>query len=164
MSKATLRDFREADAVHVNRVALAAFDQFRSAYSDWSAMASAIGRMSDLADGGEIIVAELDERIIGAVAYIPPGRPKAAYFDRSWPIVRMLVVDPACRGLGAGLALTEECMRRARRDGSRVIALHSSPIMTVALAMYIRMGFRLLHDAPAIHGVPYAVYLRDIPP
>jgi len=162
MSNATLRDFREADAAHVNRVALAAFDQFSSQYSDWCAMASAIARMSALADGGEIIVAELGERIIGAVAYIPPGRPKAAYFDQSWPIIRMLVVDPACRGSGVGRALTEECTRRARRDGSRVIALHTSPIMTVALPMYIRMGFRLLHATPPIYGVPYAVYLREI--
>jgi hypothetical protein len=77
MSSATLRDFREADAVQVNRVALAAFDEFRSRYTDWSAMVSVISRMSALADGGEIIVAELDETIIGAVAYLPPGSPKS---------------------------------------------------------------------------------------
>jgi hypothetical protein len=51
--------------------------------------------MSALADSGEIIVAERDERVIGVVAYIPPGRPKVAYFDQSRPIIRMLVVDPA---------------------------------------------------------------------
>jgi len=123
-------------------------------------MASAIGRMSALADSGEIIVAECDERVIGAVAYIPPGHPKAAYFDLSWPIIRMLVVDPASRGAGVGRALTEECISRARRDGSRVIALHSSPIMTVALPIYLRMGFQLVQDAPPIYGVPYAVYLK----
>jgi hypothetical protein len=35
--------------------------------------------------------------------------------------------------------------------------------MTIAQPMYVRMGFRLQHDAPPIHGVPYAVYLKDIP-
>jgi ribosomal protein S18 acetylase RimI-like enzyme len=164
MSNATLRDFREADAEKVNRVALAAFDEFRSKYSDWPAMASAIGRMSDLAGAGEIVVAELDESIIGAVAYIPPGCPKAACFDESWPIIRMLVVDPSRRGAGIGRALTEECTSRARRDRSRVIALHTSPIMTIALPMYIRMGFKLHHAAPPIHGVPYAVYVKEIAP
>jgi ribosomal protein S18 acetylase RimI-like enzyme len=117
MSSATLRDFREADVVQVNRVALAAFDEFRSRYTDWSAMVSVISRMSALADGGEIIVAELDGTIIGAVAYIPPGSPKAPYFDQSWPTIRMLVVNPACRGCGVDRALTEECTRRALRDG-----------------------------------------------
>jgi GNAT superfamily N-acetyltransferase len=162
ISSYALRSFRDGDAAQVNELALAAFDQFRLRYSDWPAMASAIGRMSVLADTGEIIVAERDERIIGAIAYIAAGRPKAAYFDQSWPIIRMLVVDPASRGTGVGGALTEECINRARRDGSRVIALHTSPIMAVALPMYLRMGFRLVQDAPPIYGVPYAVYLKHL--
>jgi ribosomal protein S18 acetylase RimI-like enzyme len=162
MPSYALRTCRDSDAAKVNELALAAFDQFRSQYSDWPAMASAIGRMSALADIGEIIVAERDQQIIGAVAYIPPGRPKAAYFDQSWPTIRMLVVDPTSRGSGVGRALTEECMNRARRDGSRVIALHTSPIMTVALPMYLRMGFRLVREAPPIYGVPYAVYLKHL--
>jgi putative SOS response-associated peptidase YedK len=58
-----------------------------------------------------------------------PNRPKAPFFEPDWPIVRMLVVDPAARGRGVGRALMDECCRRARRDGSRVLALHTSPIM-----------------------------------
>src|SRR5438105_2331238 len=46
MSPIALRDFRDADAAHVNRVALAAFDQFSSQYSDWPAMSSTVARMS----------------------------------------------------------------------------------------------------------------------
>jgi ribosomal protein S18 acetylase RimI-like enzyme len=161
-SPVVLRDYRDTDAVHVNGVALAAFEQFSLQYSDWAAMSSAIERMSALADGGEIVVAELEEKVVGAVAYIPPGRPKAAYFQTAWPIIRMLVVEPTCRGRGVGRALTEECLRRAKRDGSRVIALHTSPIMTVALSMYIKMGFTWQHDAPLIYGVPYAVYLKRL--
>jgi hypothetical protein len=34
--------------------------------------------------------------------------------------------------------------------------------MAVALAMYLRMDFRLLRDAPPIFGVPYAVYTKDL--
>ena len=41
-----------------------------------------------------------------------------------------------------------------------VIALHTSPIMTVALPMYLRMGFERLRDAPPIRGVYYAVYTK----
>jgi ribosomal protein S18 acetylase RimI-like enzyme len=74
----------------------------------------------------------------------------------------MLVVDPAARGRGVGRALMEECCRRARRDGSRVLALHTSPIMTAALAMYRKMGFVFQRDAPPISGVPSAVYLLGL--
>jgi hypothetical protein len=53
-----LRTYRDDDAAKVNELALAAFDQFRSQYSDWPAMRSAIGRMSAFAEIREIIVAE----------------------------------------------------------------------------------------------------------
>jgi hypothetical protein len=66
-------------------------------------MASAIGRMAALAKTGNIIIAEREDRVVGAVVYIPAGRPKAAYFDQSWPIIRMLVVDPPYRGIGIGV-------------------------------------------------------------
>ena len=36
--------------------------------------------------------------------------------------------------------------------------------MTVALPMYLRMGFEWHHDAPAVYGVPYAVYLKKLSP
>jgi ribosomal protein S18 acetylase RimI-like enzyme len=74
----------------------------------------------------------------------------------------MLVVKPARRGHGIGRLLTEECIHRARRDNSSIIALHTTPIMTVALAMYLRMGFAKLRDAPDIYGVPYGVYTKTL--
>jgi GNAT superfamily N-acetyltransferase len=135
-----LRTYADRDAIRLNELAVAAFEQFRTEYSDWPAMQAGLRRMSALAEIGEIIVAERTDRIIGAVAYIPPGRPKAPFFDQSWPIIRMLIVDPGARGGGVGRALTEECIERARRDGSHVIALHTSAIMAVALPMYLRMG------------------------
>ena len=157
-----LRNYSDADAAAVRRLAVAAFEEFRSAYSDWMAMVASISQMPALAATAEIIVAELDGMLVGAVAYVAPGRPKAAFFDTSWPIVRMLVVDPAVRGRGVGRTLMDECCRRAQRDGSRVIALHTSPIMTAALSMYRKMGFEFQRDASPIFGVPSAVYLMRL--
>lgn len=159
---ACIRQYQETDAPGLNSVALAAFSQFQQHYSDWPAMAAAVSRMADLGGTGEVIVAEVDGQVVGGVVYVPGGAPKAAFFDQSWPIIRMLVVDPAFRGMGIGRALTEECLRRARRDLVPLIALHSSPIMAVALPMYLRMGFQRVHDAPPIHGVPYAVYTLNL--
>jgi GNAT superfamily N-acetyltransferase len=157
-----IRDYREGDRERVNELALVAFSQFSSRYDDWPAMAAGIGNMASLAQQGEVIVAERDGAIIGAVAYIPPHAAKAEYFDPAWPIIRILVVDPEARGLGAGRALTDACIARAQRDGSPVIGLHTSPIMSVALPMYQRMGFAKIRDAPPIHGVAYAVYLKRL--
>jgi hypothetical protein len=58
--------------------------------------------------------------------------------------------------------LSTECIVRAKRDGSPVMALHTSPIMTVALPMYLRMGFIKACDVPPIFGVAYAVYTKAL--
>ena len=118
--------------------------------------------MADIASTGELIVAQANGVIAGAVAYVGPGRPKATYFDQDWPIMRMLVVAPEARGQGIARALVRDCLARARRDGASVFALHTSPIMEVALPMYLRMGFRRLRTAPLIHGVDYDVYLMPL--
>jgi GNAT superfamily N-acetyltransferase len=162
MAEIQLRDYEHADAENLNRIAVAAFDQFRDHYGDWPAMLAGLSKTSDLTASGEVIIAELQHKPAGAVAYFGPNSQKAAFFDQSWPIIRMLVVDPASRGKGIGRALSDACIARAKRDGSRIIALHTSPIMSVALPMYLRMGFVKAYDAPPIFGVAYAVYTKAL--
>jgi GNAT superfamily N-acetyltransferase len=143
-------------------MAVAAFGQFRDHYDDWPAMLAGLSKTSALGATGEVIIAELQHKFAGAVAYFGPNHPKAPFFDQSWPIIRMLVVDPAFRGKGIGHALSSECIARAKRDEAPLIALHTSPIMTVALPMYLKIGFVKAHDAPPIFGVPYAVYTKAL--
>lgn len=157
-----LRDFKLSDSSVVNAVAVAAFEQFRDLYSDWSTFVHRISGMASLSETGEIIVAEVDKDVIGAVAYVGPDREKALFFEPHWPIMRMLVVSPKARGIGAGRALADACIARAYRDKATIFALHTSPIMSVALPMYGRMGFRFLREAPPISGVPYGVYVKEL--
>lgn len=157
-----LRDYETGDEAAIGSVALAAFEQFKPTYADWPAMASNVCRIADLAKTGELIIAEMNGEIVGGVVYVGPHKPKATFFDKAWPIIRMLVVSPSHRGEGIGRMLTEMCLERARRDHSPIIALHTSPIMSVALPMYLRMGFKKIRDAPDIHGVPYAVYTKPL--
>ena len=162
MAEIRLRDYEDADAENLNRLAVSAFEQFRHLYEDWPAMLAGLSKTSALSASGEIIVAELQRKFAGGVAYFGPDSQKAAFFDQRWPIIRMLVVDPAFRGKGIGQALSDACIARARRDGSPIIALHTSPIMSVALPMYLRMGFAKAYDAPPIFGVAYAVYTKAL--
>ena len=162
MADILLRDYESTDAEDLNRIAVSAFDQFRDHYEDWPAMRAGLTKTSALGASGEVIIAELQDKLAGAVAYFGPNSQKASFFDQRWPIIRMLVVDPSLRGKGIGRALSEECISRARRDGSPIIALHTSPIMSVALPMYLRMGFVKAYDAPPIFGVAYAVYTKAL--
>src|SRR4051812_37936187 len=94
---AKIRDYAQTDAEAVNRIALSAFSQFSTHYQDWPAMQASLSKTSALSATGEVIVAEFEERLAGAVAYFGPDVAKAAFFDQRWPVIRMLVVDPAFR-------------------------------------------------------------------
>lgn len=160
--KYTVRDFSPADAQEVDRVAISAFEQFREQYIDWPGFASIIARMASLSETAEIIVAESEECIIGAVGYIGPGKKKNSFFNPDWAIMRMLVVQPSARGNGVGRSLADECLVRAERDNAKFIALHTSNIMNIALPIYQRMGFNFLQEAPPIHSVPYGIYIKQL--
>lgn len=155
-----LREYQPSDAQAVNAVALAAFEELNAHYNDWPAFSRNIGNMASLAESGELIVATVKEKVAGAVTYVGPGKKKREFFPVEWPILRMLVVAPPYRGFGIGKALTEECIRRAHRDGASLVALHTTPIMKVALPMYERMGFKYQSETPLIFGVPYGIYVK----
>jgi ribosomal protein S18 acetylase RimI-like enzyme len=96
---------------------------------------------SRLADS-TLILAEDDGRILGAVTYYADaGKEPHAAWPSGWANFRLLAVAPGARGKGAGRALTEECLVRARASGRTTMALHTTQMMQVARAMYERMGF-----------------------
>jgi ribosomal protein S18 acetylase RimI-like enzyme len=156
----------ESIAMHdlpaADEVAIAAFREFEAHFDDWATFSKNKTPMTSLASLAEVFVAKLDGRVVGAVGYVAPGRPNGDIFDPSWATIRMLVVSPEFRGRGIGHALSVKCLDRAMRDGAKVIALHTSKIMRVALPMYERLGFRFEREVPPIFGVPYAVYVKRL--
>jgi ribosomal protein S18 acetylase RimI-like enzyme len=101
------------------------------------------------------IIAERDGKLLGSVNYYAPGQ--ADSVDDAWPdgwaSIRLLGVSPQARGLGIGRALMSECLRRACADGATAMGLHTTKLMDVARAMYVRLGFRRVaaydfHPAP----------------
>jgi ribosomal protein S18 acetylase RimI-like enzyme len=154
-----VRPYAPQDREAVNAVARAAFAQYAGAYREWPTFIEGIGRMADLAADADILVAEQDGEILGAVAHVGPGRPRAAFFPDEWSVIRMLVVDPRRRGQGAGRALVAACLRLAQEAGAPALGLHTSPIMASALRMYEAIGFVRDSELPPIRGVPYRRYV-----
>jgi len=116
-------------------------------------------------DDSELIVAEVDQRLVGCVTLFLDG---AKSFPEAWPsgwaVARLLAVHPDFRGRRIGHALMEECMRRCRRAGIKTVGLHTTEIMEVARGMYERMGFVRVpeHDfspAPGITVMAYRLHL-----
>ena len=157
-----IRPYLEKDKDSINRLAIEAFTQFKDQYNDWEYIKSVVGNMTSLEDTSDLIVAEINNEIVGAVALVHPGKDSNKNIVPSWASIRMLVVSPNHRSKGIGKQLALECLNISRSRNFKEIALFTSPIMKVALPMYLRMGFEKLKDIEPISGVDYALYKLDL--
>jgi len=81
--------------------------------------------------------------VIGGATYVPgPGTPLSELEREGEAGIRMLAVAPEAQGKGAGTALLEALIARARADGRQGMALYTLPAMTAAHRLYERYGFR----------------------
>ncbi len=147
MTDLILRDSTAADQEAIKTVTLAAYEQYSPMMGPmWQLYRTNI--VETLADTqpAEQIVAEHNGEVVGTVLLYPANTAFNAPDDSEavlhYPEVRLLAVTPAARGLGAGKALMEECIRRARKAGVKAVTLHTHEMMAVAMAMYERMGFQ----------------------
>jgi ribosomal protein S18 acetylase RimI-like enzyme len=155
----TIRAAAAAERDAADRVAALAFAQYEREYPDWVPVLDGGRPMSKIAEEGELLVADRDGAILGCVGYIPPGRSRNPVFEKDWAALRFMAVDPAHRGAGISRALAEECVRRARRDRAKSLALFTSPAMEIAIAMYRRMGFRFVRRIDPVYGMAAELYI-----
>jgi ribosomal protein S18 acetylase RimI-like enzyme len=104
-------------------------------------------------------------RLLGCATYVPgAASPLAEELGPGEAAIRMLAVDPAATGRGAGTALTEACLDRARADGFDRVVLHSLPMMEGAQRIYLRAGFRHVRerDWAPIPGLLLLCFVADL--
>ena len=118
-----------------------------------------------------VLVALLEEglpgqQLVGAVTVATRGGPWAEQSAPGEAVVRMLVVSAQARGSGAGEALVQACVDRARTDGCTMVRLSSQEAMTAAHRLYERVGFRRTpsFDWSPVPGLELRTYALPLVP
>ncbi len=162
-----IRNARIEELDEVAQVISAAYHQYSAIIppEQWQPYLNNLIDVRGRLDKAELIVAEEDGRILGAVTFFPDG---AASTEEGWTEdysgIRILAVPPDARGRGLGRILTEEGIRRSRELGVRYVGLHTTEFMAVAKAMYERMGFERIPEfdfkpAPQVVVMAYRLEL-----
>jgi GNAT superfamily N-acetyltransferase len=68
--------------------------------------------------------------------------------DETTAKLRLLLVNPAARGLGLGRRLVDECVGFARAAGYQKLTLWTNSILLAARAIYKSVGFRMVSEEP----------------
>jgi GNAT superfamily N-acetyltransferase len=147
-----IREATEDDFAEIARLTLAAYRALDTWVGDDYAAHLADVATRAAAENTVVLVAEDDRdgsdgsggRILGSVTLTLGGGP---YFEWNHGVdgdcgFRMLAVDPAAQGRGAGPRLVVECLDRARAAGRKRMIIGSTEWMTTAHRLYERLGFR----------------------
>ncbi|WP_313807453.1 GNAT family N-acetyltransferase [Flavobacterium sp.] len=115
--------------------------------------------------GTEILVAVLDETVVGAVVYFSDmqyyGSKGTATQEKNAAGFRLLAVDDKARGKGIGKLLTLTCLEKAKLQKQQQMIIHTTNAMKPAWNMYEAIGFQrsadldFTHDGLDVFGLRY---------
>lgn len=122
-------------------VTLAAYRVLGPLPEDYAAeLADVGGRASD--PRVVVLAARLAGQVVGGITVVlAPGSPLAPHLRPGSASLRMLAVDPAAEGAGAGRALVAAALELGRRRDLTRVDLHTQAVMERARRIYVSMGF-----------------------
>ncbi len=145
----TIRDARPGEQEAVASLLGEVYEAFRPHFPPevWPAYIGEIVDVSRRLRDSELIVAEAEDRLVGAITFYPnASRSGMERWPEGWAAIRTLAVIAAARQNGLGEALARECIHRAQGRRAQAIGLHTASFMGPANRLYRRLGFRRSPD------------------
>ncbi|TSB47444.1 GNAT family N-acetyltransferase [Alkalicoccobacillus porphyridii] len=132
----------------------------------WKALEQTLSSDADEQEGVELMVAILNEKIVGSVVLFPAKTTAYEFIDElDYPEIRMLAVAKEAQGKGVASALVKECIKRTHAKDLPAIGLHTGEFMTDAIRLYEGFGFQRLPEfdfEPADDGIVVRAYHLEL--
>lgn len=158
-----IREARPDELPAVSELCRLAYDRMSSglAPEDRETIMALVGDAETRAREGVVLVAMDGDRVAGTVSYYAPETVRNPRFEHDWALVRILGVHPDYREQGIAGVLMDECVKRARADEATAVALQTSELTPVAVAMYQKRGFKRRMEFPQ-YDRRYWVYVLSL--
>lgn len=156
-----IRDVRKEEFESLGRLMVEVYSQLedfprRDEQPRYYEMLASIGKFSERNEARVLVAVTAENAIVGGVVYFGDmaeyGSGGTATHEKNASGIRLLAVDPAFRGSGAGKALTEACIALARERGHSNVILHTTQAMKIAWGLYERLGFKRSEDLDFMQG------------
>jgi ribosomal protein S18 acetylase RimI-like enzyme len=150
MTGLTIDDLRPEEGAALGRLMVAVYAALPGFPSpaeqpDYYAGLAQVARLAERPGARVLVAHDAAGALVGGVVYFGDmaqyGSGGRATQERDAAGLRLLAVDPAFRGAGAGHALAEACIALARAQGVAQVILHTTKAMQRAWGLYERLGF-----------------------
>lgn len=151
----TIRDLRPQESEALGRLMIEVYSGLEGFPTPeeqprYYELLAGIGDFARIRDARVLVAVTAEGRLAGGIVYFGDmaeyGSGGTATTVRNASGIRLLGVDPAFRGAGAGRALTQACIQLARDRGHAQVILHTTQAMQVAWRLYEQLGFTRSED------------------
>lgn len=151
----TIRDLRPQESEALGRLMIEVYSGLEGFPTPeeqprYYELLAGIGDFTRIRDARVLVAVTAEGRLAGGIVYFGDmaeyGSGGTATTVRNASGIRLLGVDPAFRGAGAGRALTQACLQLARDRGHAQVILHTTQAMQVAWRLYEQLGFTRSED------------------